>query len=186
MSKLKEIRNQRSLTQEELSEVSGISIRTIQRIEKGLSKGSSHTIKTLAKTLDIQNTDLLPDESTLQSSDKSGLGKVMLMNLSSLMLAFIPLGNIIFPSVIFFMNKKNNLVNKLGRKILSFQILLTIFLFLTLILTGVFFGRGYGAIPLPVIYTYWICMPINIVFTTLTAINLSKEKEILSFIPRLL
>ncbi|MEQ9266365.1 MAG: helix-turn-helix domain-containing protein [Balneolaceae bacterium] len=188
MSKLREIRKQQSLTQEELSEVSGVSIRTIQRIEKGLSAGSPHTIKTLAKALEIQNIDLLPDpdNDTSESTYKSGIGKVMLMNLSSLMLAVFPLGNIIFPSIIFFLNRKNSTVNKLGRKILSFQILLTMFLFLTLIVTGMVFGRGFGIIPAPVVYTYWIVVPVNILFTTLTAINLGKENEILEYVPRLL
>lgn len=188
MSKLKEIRNRRSLTQEELSEVSGISIRTIQRIEKELSTGSPHTIKTLAEALEIQSIDLLPDQGndTSNSAYKSGIGKVMLMNLSSLMLGIFPLGNIIFPSVIFFFNRKNSIVNKLGRKILSFQILLTMFLFLTLVVTGMVFGRGFGIIPAPVVYTYWIVMPVNILFTLLIAIQFSKGNKILESTPRLL
>ncbi|NQY05646.1 MAG: helix-turn-helix transcriptional regulator, partial [Flavobacteriaceae bacterium] len=47
MNKLVALRTQRNLTQEELAEKSGISSRTIQRIEAGtVPKG--HTLKTLA------------------------------------------------------------------------------------------------------------------------------------------
>ena len=58
MSRLKEIREQKNLTQEELSEQSNISVRTIQRIEAG-TEPKGHTLKILAKSLDISESDLL-------------------------------------------------------------------------------------------------------------------------------
>ena len=48
MSKLREIRERHNLTQEELSEKSGISVRTIQRIESG-TEPKGHTLKILTK-----------------------------------------------------------------------------------------------------------------------------------------
>ncbi len=52
MSRLKEIREQKNLTQEELLEQSNISVRTIQRIEAG-TEPKGHTLKILAKSLAI-------------------------------------------------------------------------------------------------------------------------------------
>jgi len=48
MSKLKQLREQKNMTQEELSEKSGISVRTIQRIESGTNP-KGHTLKYLLK-----------------------------------------------------------------------------------------------------------------------------------------
>ena len=118
---LKEYRKFKNLTQEELSKSSGISIRTIQRIEKGLSTGSAHTVKTLAKTLNIESIDLLIDESSFKSLNKSSLSKLKLMNFSILTMLIIPLGNIIFPSIIFFRNRDDEMVNTVGKKNFKFS-----------------------------------------------------------------
>ncbi|MCG9677001.1 helix-turn-helix transcriptional regulator [Vibrio sp. Isolate24] len=58
-NKLKEIREKRLLTQESLAMMSGLSIRTIQRVEKtGIA--SKETIQSLQATLDINTLTLLP------------------------------------------------------------------------------------------------------------------------------
>jgi len=58
MSELKKIREEKNLTQEELAEKSGLSVRTIQRIEAG-TEPKGYTLKTLAATLEISEKDLL-------------------------------------------------------------------------------------------------------------------------------
>ena len=57
--KLKHFRQITCLTQGKLAEISGISIRTIQRIEEGKSVGSGYTINALANALNLQATDLI-------------------------------------------------------------------------------------------------------------------------------
>ena len=58
MSELKKIREAQHLTQEELAVKSGLSVRTIQRIESGtIPRG--YTLKTLASSLSIPEEDLL-------------------------------------------------------------------------------------------------------------------------------
>jgi transcriptional regulator with XRE-family HTH domain len=51
--KLKHFRHINCLSQEKLAKNSGISIRTIQRIEEGKSVGSGYTINALATALNI-------------------------------------------------------------------------------------------------------------------------------------
>ncbi len=63
MSKLKENREKLNLTQEELSDKSGISVRTIQRIESG-NEPKGHTLKILAKTLEITENELIQNQET--------------------------------------------------------------------------------------------------------------------------
>lgn len=60
MPTLKQIREKQNLTQEELSEKSGISVRTIQRIEAG-TPPKGYTLKTLAKALGIPESDFLSE-----------------------------------------------------------------------------------------------------------------------------
>lgn len=61
MSKLKNYREQLNLTQEELSDSSGISIRAIQRIESG-NDPKGKTLKILAQTLGLKENDLIEKE----------------------------------------------------------------------------------------------------------------------------
>ncbi|WP_339881294.1 helix-turn-helix transcriptional regulator [uncultured Algoriphagus sp.] len=120
MSKLKKNREKLNLTQEELSDKSGISIRTIQRIESG-NEPKGQTLKILAKTLGIKENELLEKEEA-QIEIKSTLIKII--NLTSLPFTIIPPANIIIPLVIMFAKKQ---FNPLAKQIVSIQILWLIF-----------------------------------------------------------
>lgn len=120
MSKLKKNREKLNLTQQELSDKSGISIRTIQRIESG-NEPKGQTLKILAKTLGIKENELLEKEET-QIEINSTLMK--LINLSSLPFTIIPGANIIIPLVIMFVKKE---FNPMPKQIVSIQILWLIF-----------------------------------------------------------
>ena len=116
-------RKLKNFTQEEWSKSAGISIRTIQRIEKGLSTGSSHTLKTLAKTLSIESSDIFQDEINPKLFSKNSIKTLKLMNFSVLTMLLLPFGNLIFPAIIYFRNRDDGKVNTIGKKILNFQIL---------------------------------------------------------------
>jgi len=140
MSALKRVRERQHLTQEELSSNSGISVRTIQRIESGvLPKG--HTLKALVRALQVTENDLLgnPDvnedtvivsttaetntvesENTLTHID---IPKIKLINLSSILFVLLPPLNIIAPLVLSRLFKQNNTIAK---QIISLQIIWTI------------------------------------------------------------
>ncbi|MGK0449244.1 MAG: transcriptional regulator with XRE-family HTH domain, partial [Polaribacter sp.] len=61
MSLLLEHREKLNLTQEDLATKSGISVRTIQRIESGI-KPKGYTLERLCKALNITKEDLLAEE----------------------------------------------------------------------------------------------------------------------------
>ena len=82
MSKLNKIREKFNLTQEELSDKSGISVRTIQRIESG-NEPKGQTLKILAKTLGIEENELLKKQ---EIPNEINLTLLKLINLSSLLL----------------------------------------------------------------------------------------------------
>jgi transcriptional regulator with XRE-family HTH domain len=129
MSTLKRNREKLNLTQEELSDKSGISIRTIQRIESG-NEPKGQTLKILAKTLGIKENELLDKEED-QIEINSTLIKII--NLSSLPFTMIPPSNIIIPLVIMFAKKQ---FNPLTKQIVSIQILWLIFAFIIFILSS--------------------------------------------------
>lgn len=134
MSELKKIREQKNLTQEELAERSGISVRTIQRIEAGTAP-KGYTLKTLASTLDIPEKDLLIpiisteeikiDEPILIEEKEEIFNSTLIkiINLSSLPFAWFPIANFIPPLFIMIFTKEKSPIVK---QIISLQIFLAI------------------------------------------------------------
>jgi|TARA_B110000208_G_scaffold190303_1_gene253883 transcriptional regulator with XRE-family HTH domain len=119
MSLLLEFREKLNLTQEELAEKSGVSVRTIQRIESGI-KPKGYTLDTLSKALGINKEDLLKDK---EDSKKINKQLIKYINLSSALLMIIPLGSIIMPLIIMRWKKEFNNITK---QIVSIQIIWTL------------------------------------------------------------
>lgn len=119
MTKIKSLREQKNLTQTELAEKSGLSLRTIQRIEAGnIPKG--FTMKAIVKALEIKPEDLSPALEQIINIDRAKL-----INLSALSGLIIPFGGIIFPAILTY--KTRDLINReLGKSIVSTQIILAL------------------------------------------------------------
>lgn len=134
MSELKKIREEKNLTQEELAEKSGLSVRTIQRIEAG-TEPKGYTLKTLASTLDISEKDLLiadisneevkVEEPILMTEKEEVFNSTLIkmINLSSLPLAWLPIANFLPPLLIMLFTKEKSQIVK---QIISLQIFLAI------------------------------------------------------------
>lgn len=116
MSKLKEVRDKLNLTQEELSNQSGISVRTIQRIESG-TEPKGQTLKILAKSLNVQENELIK---TPENPAQIDISFLKIVNFSSLPFTIFPPANIIIPFLIVFAKKRFNPITK---QIVSIQIL---------------------------------------------------------------
>ena len=119
MSGLKSNREKLNLTQEELAAKSGISIRTIQRIEAG-AEPKGYTLKVLAKALNIEENELLEEK---DEPNISNYGLIKFINLSSLPFTIFPPANIVLPLIIIFITKQ---FNPLTKQIVSVQIMWTI------------------------------------------------------------
>ena len=128
-SKIKDLRNRKGFSQEQLSEESKLSLRTIQRIEKGTSIPRGDTLIKLTQALEVTPDDLL--EWTI-IEDK---GYLTLLNLSAISVLVQPLLGIIIPLVMWILKReKVKLVDDTGRKLISFQITWTIIVYIVLIL----------------------------------------------------
>lgn len=117
--KIRDLRKRNGFSQEQLSEESRLSLRTIQRIEKGESTPRGDTLMRLTKALGVEPNDII--ESTL-TEDKDYL---MLLNISSLAgIIFQPIFGIIVPFVMWILMKnKIDLVDNYGRRLIGFQII---------------------------------------------------------------
>ena len=126
-SKVKLLREQKNLTQTELAEKSGLSLRTIQRIESGQNlKG--FTLKAIAQTLETEPENLISKE-----EENIQIDRAKLINLSALAGLIIPFGGIIFPAILTY--KTQDSVNReLGKSVVGVQIILAFVISVLLIL----------------------------------------------------
>ena len=122
--RVKELRNQKGMSQEILAEESGLSLRTVQRIENGESNPTGDTLKRLSDALQV-NPDELIDWTIKENKDY-----LIFLNLSALSFIFFPLLGILVPFIMW-TSKKGKLksVNKIGRELINFEITWTILLF---------------------------------------------------------
>ncbi|WP_109301274.1 serine hydrolase [Aquimarina sp. AU474] len=135
-------RKLKGYSQEELSAKTQVTIRTIQRIEKGDVNPHLQTIKLLATALDIEVEDLLiienPKEETIQKK------WLLLMHGAPIIGVVIPLCNIFIPLFLWIHKREDNKVyDQHGRAIINFQITITILFIISIItlviLPGAFF-----------------------------------------------
>jgi|JI6StandDraft_1071083.scaffolds.fasta_scaffold01413_11 transcriptional regulator with XRE-family HTH domain len=170
MSRLTLFREKLHLTQEELAEKSRISVRTIQRIEAGtLPKG--FTLKSLAKALNINESDLIENE---QIEAKNDINWLKMINLSSLFFTFLPPLNIILPLILMALKKQ---FNPLTKQMVSIQILLTILsviIFMLSAIMGKWFGLGNRFILIVMI----LLVLANILIIIRNAVSLDKTQTL--------
>ena len=116
-NRIKELRSRRGYSQEELAERSGLSLRTIQRIENGETEPRGDSLTRLAAAFDV-TVDDLADWGLVE--DKLTL---WVMNLSALSLLFFPLLGVLVPLIIWIFKKdKVKGINDAARSLLNFQI----------------------------------------------------------------
>ena len=127
-SKVKLLREQKNLTQTELAEKSGLSLRTIQRIESGQSlKG--FTLKAIAQTLETE-----PENLFSQEEKDIQIDRAKLINFSALAGLIIPFGGIIFPAILTY-RTQDSVNRELGKSVIGVQIILASVISVVLILS---------------------------------------------------
>ena len=182
--RVKGLRNQRGMTQELLAEDSGLSLRTIQRIENAETVPRGDSLKRLAIALNTT-----PDE-IIDWKIQEDKGYLILMSLSALGFLFFPILGIILP-LVFWILKKDKLknVNELGKSMLNFEITWSIvfFSYFILLFMGVFssifrhitpfsFFKAY--VPIIILYIY------NFTIIIINTVRVSKGKKY-NYIPSL-
>ena len=124
--KVKELRLKRGMSQEILAEESGLSRRTIQRIELGENNPNGDSLKKLADALQV-NSDELIDWAV-----KEDARYLTFLNLSALTFLFFPLLGILIPFILW-TSKKDKIkdINSNAKALINYQISWNIMLFFT-------------------------------------------------------
>lgn len=169
MSKLKLAREKANLTQEELATQSGVSVRTIQRIEAGTDP-KGYTLKTLAKTLHIEPNELV---STNEVPQPVNIGLMKLINLASLPVAFLPPLNIILPLLIMFLKKE---FGAMAKQLVTIQILWTVGSFVLFMLAAFVRNWFFWSNKFTLIVMVLLALS-NIMLIIWNAISLDKHKK---------
>ncbi|PTQ98144.1 uncharacterized protein DUF4870 [Mucilaginibacter yixingensis] len=170
MSRLLAIRQQQNLTQEELCERSGISVRTIQRIEAG-TQPQGFTLKALAKALGISESELVGKQETPTIADTKWM---KLINFSALPFMFLPPLNIAAPLLIMFLKKEFNPVTK---RLVTIQILWTllaaVLCLMVVILNDWFAIRSKYMVLIPVVW-----LAVNIFIILRNAVSIAQNQTL--------
>jgi transcriptional regulator with XRE-family HTH domain len=126
--RIKELRKQKGMSQEFLAEESGLSLRTVQRIENSETQPTGDSIKRLSNALNVTPNQLM-DWQIIEDSKS-----LLLLNLSQLGFIAFPLLGILIPLIIW-TSKKDKIkdLDYVGKSILNFQISWTLLLFLLVI-----------------------------------------------------
>ncbi|MGS2764804.1 helix-turn-helix domain-containing protein [Sinomicrobium sp. M5D2P9] len=197
---IKEHRLSRHLTQQELAVRSGVSIRTIQRLENNDTNGSPFVLKSLCKALKIpedaftnNNENFNSRNTQIDDNSLTSIKQLKYINLSSLVALIIPFSNLIVPAILYFvfrkyLSHKND--KKAALKIISFQIMwsaltLVLMVFISLFVQLVFGTSEIMEVPI-FIWIYLVFISLLLVITFSIAARLNQSKDILSFSPNLL
>ncbi|MEG9327873.1 serine hydrolase [Salinimicrobium catena] len=174
-------RKLKGFSQKELADRTNVTVRTIQRIEKGETEPHLQTVKLLAAALEIEVDELMlledPKEENIQK-------KWLLLIHSTPFIGFVlPLANLFIPLFLWIHKREDNKVyEEHGRKVINFQITMILF-FVILLLLGMLVDRAFmswgSLINLAVLIIPYatVVMLVNI----FTAINSQKSYYPLSF-----
>lgn len=168
-NKVKFLREEKNMTQNELAEKSGLSLRTIQRIEAGsILKG--FTLKTIAEALETNSENLIIKKENVQ------IERAKLINLSVLSGLIIPFGSVIFPLILTY--KTQDAANKeLGKQIVSLQIVLSLILSVLMIASPFIQSAFTLKFPLFIIPLIAI-LSLKLIIVILNGISLNQKQEL--------
>ena len=171
--RVKDLRTKQGLSQEALSGKTGLSLRTIQRIEKGESTPRGDTLNRISKVLQTSTDELA---GWTISDDKS---VVRVMNLSQLGFLAFPLLEAIIPLFIWLSKRdKSKSVDRVGKLILNYQI--TWLIALVVLFIVLFFGKIQSSV-IPFVRIYiglYIYNVLNIGFNAILIHKTNRVKYI--------
>jgi len=182
--KVKILRDRKGLSQEELSEKTGLSLRTIQRIENGETEPRGDSLRRLAVSFDVS-----PDE-IVDWTVQEDKGFLTNLNLSALSFLVFPLLGILVP-LILWISKKDKIrdVNTVAKELLNFQITWTIVLFagyITLLLSMVIWMNTMGDIDASLFTSrlilhlsfFGVMYLYNLVVIVVNAVRVNNDKRV--------
>ena len=190
--KIKQLRTSKGISQELLADNSGISLRTIQRIESGNSVPRLYTLKILAEHLNVSIEELtITDQEPIKmvyGTDE--ISTIRLINASGLLVIILPVINIFISLAISRTKKMNEVAVDTVKRIISFQVAWSfsciLFMMLAPVIQHLLTGSHMIGRISPVLIVYVFMLLINISFIISASKKLQKEEtDIYRFVPAL-
>lgn len=181
--KIKGLRLAKAYSQEQLANNSGLSLRTVQRIENGETEPRGDTLVRLAKSLGVTPNELI-DWTEVQDHQY-----LMVMNLSAFSFLVVPLLGIIIPLILWILQKdKIRNVDAVGKEILNFQITFCMASFLFFIGGALFKILHYSPLSLLTMDTGELMLligllsyPYNIIITAINCFKSYRSGQVFYF-----
>ncbi len=174
MSIIKNIREKFGYTQSELAKKTGLSLRTIQRLEFNNKEPKGHTLTMLSNVFDIEPSELQEQFQSTEQTKASETTSIRLINLSVLSCIGIPFGNIILPLILWNINRKSKFVDEVGRRIINFQIIWSVVLCILLCISPYISRLFFPSTPL-ILIVLFVVYAFNIIIVCNTAIKLQHN-----------
>ena len=175
MNVLRSIREEAGYTQSDLANKTGLSLRTIQRLEASNKVPKGFSLTALAQEFGMDPSALQARYQHVKQSQDSEITTIRIINLSILSFLGIPFGNLIFPFLIWRRNKELELVNSVGRRIVNFQILFSLSLCLILILSPFTLARWLPEVPV-MLLIFALAYGFNILLVIKTGLQIQRQE----------
>lgn len=179
---IKQSRKLRGLTQQDLANQAGLSLRTVQRIEKGTEEISGFSLRQISQILEIPLEQLIMPNVNQISIDKNQSGSIKALYLASLTFLVNPLLGLLVPAIMGYTKQnKDAQYSKHLKKIIIIHATGLLFLgaFIGYILAADFLKIGLPS-SLNYIFNSWLFLLIPVcyyvVIITFTAVNYFRIK----------
>lgn len=175
--KIRTLHTNNGYSQEQLANITELSLRTVQRIENGETEPRGDTLIRLANALDVTPNDLI------EWVEKEDRGFMAFLNVSALSFIVFPLLGLIVPLALWVLKKdKIKNIDSVGKKLLNFQITwcLVIFTWYMLLIGSMVFAiklpnfggfAGMGSAEIMLLMVPGILYPYNFIFIIINAVR---------------
>jgi len=186
-------RKQKGLTQEQLADLSNVTVRTIQRIENGESTPRAYTLKAIATHLDLNFEELVSNNDTLLNSENTPIVPnyedskhfLKVICLSCFSYLVVPFIHFLIPT---YLLKKTNETNPaiiaFARKLIRIQLYWKVALWLLLLGTlaynltiATYFQKSYL---LNYLVPFFAMYFINAIIISINLVRINKSEMVLS------
>ena len=176
--RIRVLRNRKGYSQEELSEKTGLSLRTIQRVENGETEPRGDTLKRLAIVFEVS-----PDE-IVDWTIQEDTNFLVALNSSALAFLIFPILGILIPLTIWIAKKdKVRNLNEIAKDVLNFQITWTMGFFVGYMLITIRIALKFANTPafslmtLPVIFTGFMYL-FNLILIIVNSVRVNNGKMV--------
>lgn len=172
---IKNLRVELGYTQSNLAEKTGLSLRTIQRLESGHSCPKGHTLAVLAEVFEVDPSVLKQKVVEVKQTEQTDKTSIKLINLAVLGFFVFPFGNLIFPFMVWRKKSTSEVVDEAGRRIINFQIHWSIGLCFLLCISPFIDPEIFPSFPL-ILMVLFVALAINLFIIVSTANSINQDK----------